>query len=135
MTMLFAMLGAWAMMIGAHYLSPAEGLPVMLVFFGTPLLTAFLMCRGNRKNDITIGGTLSGALLWGILNALAGGLMMRFAPDILPAIPASADVPQESPAQMLSFTLLFFTLLLAILPPLTALVWRLILNAKGRTAE
>lgn len=135
MLMILMMLAAWALMIGAHWLSPSEGLPVTLVFFGAPLLSGILMCCGNRRNDLSLGQTLSGALLWGILNAMAGSILIHLSQKILPAIPASTDVPQEHPAQQQSLTLLFFTILLVVLPPLMAVIWRIILNIRARRAK
>ena len=133
MLMILVMLCVWALMIGAYWLSPSDGLPVMLVFFGAPVIAAFLMCRGNRKHDVTIGGTLFGAVLWGILHAALGGLILSNDKALLPEIPVQPDVLLDhSPSQERAYTLLFFMIAFAVVPPLLALIWRIILNIRAR---
>ena len=125
--MFWALLVSWALMIGAHWISPAEGLPVTLVFFLAPLLSGILMCYRNRTHEIELENTLYGILAWGFFDFVAATLLIKNADKVLPEMPVSPDVLMDhTPAQEQTFTLLFFAILLGVLPPLMTIIWRII---------
>lgn len=125
-----AMLGAWVLLIAAILLNSIGGLITGIVVFTVPFLVGILMCRECYKNEIPISGVLFGGILWIILNAILGGILMQLAAH-------KHLIPTHSPEESTSLLLvcLIYTVELCVVPLVMTLTWRLILMAVAACRE
>lgn len=98
---------------------------LQLVLLCTPLAVGILMCRANRKSEISLDGTVFGGIIWVILNVVVGSVLVHL-------VSQKTFYAYETSEEWKSanFTCVIYTLLFALLPPLMAVIWRIILNIR-----
>jgi len=130
MLMVLAALAAWGLMVLSMSLFPTADWMQPVLLFAVPVLTAILMCRGNRKHEIPLDGTVFGGCIWVILNVCAGAVLSHLAEK--KTFYAYETAEEWKGAQIFCW---IFTAAIAVLPPLAAVIWRIILNIRERVKK